>query len=160
MINLSQLWQFTSCWCPFIFSIFLNVYRFQVHGTRKGHTYLELSCYKIIARFVNNSYLTFILYWMQLHNSIQMIKLLAWCNLLYHNAHSEFIWQLESIPSMVQGVWSNDTNAQLEATTQFRKLLSIGTIYESPYSLSILDYIFMPMTSPSCRTKPANWWGD
>ncbi|KAG6427347.1 hypothetical protein SASPL_111589 [Salvia splendens] len=33
--------------------------------------------------------------------------------------------KLESIPSMVQGVWSNDTNAQLEATTQFRKLLSI-----------------------------------
>ncbi|KAG6437441.1 hypothetical protein SASPL_102358 [Salvia splendens] len=33
--------------------------------------------------------------------------------------------KLESIPSMVEGVWSNDTNAQLEATTQFRKLLSI-----------------------------------
>ncbi|XP_042049848.1 importin subunit alpha-4-like isoform X2 [Salvia splendens] len=33
--------------------------------------------------------------------------------------------KLESIPSMVQGVWSNDTNAQLDATTQFRKLLSI-----------------------------------
>ncbi|KAI3448469.1 hypothetical protein Pfo_005134 [Paulownia fortunei] len=33
--------------------------------------------------------------------------------------------KLESIPLMVQGVWSNDANAQLEATTQFRKLLSI-----------------------------------
>ncbi|XP_051144916.1 importin subunit alpha-4-like [Andrographis paniculata] len=33
--------------------------------------------------------------------------------------------KLESIPSMVQGVWSNDPNAQVEATTQFRKLLSI-----------------------------------
>ncbi|KAL8540950.1 hypothetical protein ACS0TY_002281 [Phlomoides rotata] len=33
--------------------------------------------------------------------------------------------KLESIPSMVQGVWSNDTNSQLEATTMFRKLLSI-----------------------------------
>ncbi|KAL1549535.1 Importin subunit alpha-4 [Salvia divinorum] len=33
--------------------------------------------------------------------------------------------KLESIPLMVQGVWSNDTNAQLDATTQFRKLLSI-----------------------------------
>ncbi|TQD91776.1 hypothetical protein C1H46_022618 [Malus baccata] len=33
--------------------------------------------------------------------------------------------RLESIPSMVQGVWSNDPALQLEATTQFRKLLSI-----------------------------------
>lgn len=34
--------------------------------------------------------------------------------------------QLESLPSMVAGVYSNDGNMQLEATTQFRKLLSIG----------------------------------
>ena len=34
--------------------------------------------------------------------------------------------QLESLPAMVQGVWSEDNQAQLEATTQFRKLLSIG----------------------------------
>ncbi|KAL2231308.1 importin subunit alpha-4 [Sesamum indicum] len=33
--------------------------------------------------------------------------------------------KLESIPLMVQGVWSNDPSAQVEATTQFRKLLSI-----------------------------------
>ncbi|KDP23371.1 hypothetical protein JCGZ_23204 [Jatropha curcas] len=33
--------------------------------------------------------------------------------------------QLESIPVMVQGVWSNDPGLQLDATTQFRKLLSI-----------------------------------
>lgn len=33
--------------------------------------------------------------------------------------------RLESIPVLVQGVWSADTAAQLEATTQFRKLLSI-----------------------------------
>ncbi|XP_052189538.1 importin subunit alpha-2-like [Diospyros lotus] len=33
--------------------------------------------------------------------------------------------KLESLPSMVAGVWSNDSNLQLEATTQFRKLLSI-----------------------------------
>ncbi|VVA26270.1 PREDICTED: importin [Prunus dulcis] len=33
--------------------------------------------------------------------------------------------RLESIPSMVQGVWSDDPTLQLEATTQFRKLLSI-----------------------------------
>ncbi|KAL2490372.1 Importin subunit alpha-4 [Abeliophyllum distichum] len=33
--------------------------------------------------------------------------------------------KLESIPLMVQGVWSDDPSAQVEATTQFRKLLSI-----------------------------------
>lgn len=33
--------------------------------------------------------------------------------------------KLESLPNMVAGVWSNDSNLQLEATTQFRKLLSI-----------------------------------
>ncbi|XP_062119044.1 importin subunit alpha-4-like [Humulus lupulus] len=33
--------------------------------------------------------------------------------------------RLESIPAMVQGVWSDDSALQLEATTQFRKLLSI-----------------------------------
>ncbi|KAI8012084.1 Importin subunit alpha-1b [Camellia lanceoleosa] len=36
--------------------------------------------------------------------------------------------KLESLPSMVAGVWSNDGNLQLEATTQFRKLLSIEVI--------------------------------
>lgn len=34
--------------------------------------------------------------------------------------------QLEHLPSMVAGVWSDDSTLQLEATTQFRKLLSIG----------------------------------
>ncbi|CAH1451850.1 unnamed protein product [Lactuca virosa] len=33
--------------------------------------------------------------------------------------------KLESLPAMVAGVYSNDNNMQLEATTQFRKLLSI-----------------------------------
>ncbi|KAI3696640.1 hypothetical protein L6452_29080 [Arctium lappa] len=33
--------------------------------------------------------------------------------------------KLEYLPSMVAGVYSNDNNMQLEATTQFRKLLSI-----------------------------------
>ncbi|CAH8254759.1 unnamed protein product [Arabidopsis lyrata] len=33
--------------------------------------------------------------------------------------------KLESLPSMVGGVWSDDRSLQLEATTQFRKLLSI-----------------------------------
>lgn len=34
--------------------------------------------------------------------------------------------QLESLPAMVQGVWSEDPKSQLDATSQFRKLLSIG----------------------------------
>ncbi|GFZ13776.1 importin alpha isoform 2 [Actinidia rufa] len=33
--------------------------------------------------------------------------------------------KLESLPAMVAGVWSEDSSLQLEATTQFRKLLSI-----------------------------------
>jgi HEAT repeat protein len=33
--------------------------------------------------------------------------------------------KLESLPAMVQGVWSEDPKAQLDATSQFRKLLSI-----------------------------------
>jgi importin subunit alpha-1 len=36
--------------------------------------------------------------------------------------------QLESVPAMVAGVYSEDPATQLEATTQFRKLLSIGLI--------------------------------
>ncbi|MCS4559124.1 hypothetical protein L9G74_22140, partial [Shewanella sp. C32] len=31
----------------------------------------------------------------------------------------------ESLPAMIGGVYSDDNNLQLEATTQFRKLLSI-----------------------------------
>lgn len=34
--------------------------------------------------------------------------------------------QLESLPRMVEAVWSNNTDLQLEATTNIRKLLSIG----------------------------------
>ncbi|KAH6808510.1 importin alpha isoform 1 [Perilla frutescens var. frutescens] len=33
--------------------------------------------------------------------------------------------KLESLPAMIAGVWSNEAALQLEATTQFRKLLSI-----------------------------------
>lgn len=50
--------------------------------------------------------------------------------------------QLESIPVLVQGVWSADTAAQLEATTQFRKLLSIGKgVVEITKNCSFLFYI-------------------
>lgn len=34
--------------------------------------------------------------------------------------------QLENLPLMVTSVWTDDASRQLEATTQFRKLLSIG----------------------------------
>ncbi|MBA0772081.1 hypothetical protein Gotri_007518 [Gossypium trilobum] len=34
--------------------------------------------------------------------------------------------KLENLPAMVAGVWADDNNMQLEATTQFRKLFSIG----------------------------------
>jgi importin subunit alpha-1 len=36
--------------------------------------------------------------------------------------------QLESLPAMVAGVYSEDAGTQLEAITQFRKLLSIGRL--------------------------------
>lgn len=40
--------------------------------------------------------------------------------------HSSALQQkLEGLPALVQAVLSNDPNVQLEATTQFRKLLSI-----------------------------------
>lgn len=50
--------------------------------------------------------------------------------------------QLESLPSMVAGVWSNDNNMQLEATTQFRKLLSIGMTNPAPASVLLILFNF------------------
>lgn len=43
--------------------------------------------------------------------------------------------QLESLPAMVAGVSSSDSNLQLEATTQFRKLLSIGSLSTTAFSV-------------------------
>jgi len=39
---------------------------------------------------------------------------------------------------MVQGVYSDDPQAQLEATTQFRKLLSIGRYTFVPFRSNFL----------------------
>jgi hypothetical protein len=44
---------------------------------------------------------------------------------------------------MVSGVYSDDNNTQLEATTQFRKLLSIGT------GLLIFQF-FVPSLKVTC----------
>lgn len=51
-------------------------------------------------------------------------------------------FQLESLPSMVAGVYSTDNNMQLEATTQFRKLLSIGIYHPSVIYLCLHTVIF------------------
>lgn len=60
--------------------------------------------------------------------------------------HANYGWlvrvQLEHLPSMVAGVWSDDSNLQLEATTQFRKLLSIGKKFDLS-SLMHLLYIYI-----------------
>jgi len=44
------------------------------------------------------------------------------------NFYGYLFVQLESLPAMVAGVWSDENPLQLEATTQFRKLLSIGNV--------------------------------
>ena len=43
--------------------------------------------------------------------------------------------QLERLPYMVQGVWSENLEQQIDATTQFRKLLSIGMPDQTPFEL-------------------------
>lgn len=49
--------------------------------------------------------------------------------------------KLESLPAMVGGVWSDDRSLQLEATTQFRKLLSIE---RSPPIEEVIDAGVVP----------------
>lgn len=68
---------------------------------------------------------------------------------------------------MVQGVWSDDPALQLEATTQFRKLLSIGLgaapilevhflfLFRWNIRVMFLTFVF----SFLCRTQPSNWRG-
>ena len=41
-----------------------------------------------------------------------------------------FLQNLESLPGMVAAIYSDDPATQLESTTQFRKLLSIGELYD------------------------------
>uniref|UniRef100_A0A6N2LYN5 IBB domain-containing protein n=1 Tax=Salix viminalis TaxID=40686 RepID=A0A6N2LYN5_SALVM len=51
--------------------------------------------------------------------------------------------QLEHLPSMVAGVWSEDGSLQLEATTQFRKLLSVGEKLLLGVYVIIVFYFFL-----------------
>lgn len=91
-----------------------------------------------------------------------------WLNLSSISLHESFLvlWlQLESIANMVQGVWSDDPALQIEATTWFRKLLSIGTDAFLTCRLNLLCYYCCPwliilLYSLLCifRTKPTYWW--
>eukprot|EP00253_Pinus_taeda_P033761 PITA_33761 len=54
--------------------------------------------------------------------------------------------KLESLPAMVAGVWFDDPTMQLEASTQFRKLLSIGN---SPEYMYLYYHFFMFRKWPS-----------
>lgn len=67
--------------------------------------------------------------------------------------------QLESLPAMIAGVWSDDNSQQLEATTQFRKLLSIGNC--GLFSKFLMHHYVVVSTSVKvvifvCRTKPSD----
>lgn len=66
---------------------------------------------------------------------------------------------------MVAGVWSDNSSLQLEATTQFRKLLSIGTFMciSLCYLFVFLFVLFCYESSTrfdccigDCRTKPSH----
>ena len=48
---------------------------------------------------------------------------------------------------MVAGVWSDDSNLQLEATTQFRKLLSIGIFFWVPFVLLKFAFLLAKIVS-------------
>ena len=52
---------------------------------------------------------------------------------------------MESLPVMVQGVQSNDPASQLEATTQFRKLLSIGVYASLPVQSAFIIWFYACM---------------
>ncbi|XP_056687724.1 AT-hook motif nuclear-localized protein 3-like [Spinacia oleracea] len=54
--------------------------------------------------------------------------------------------QIESLPQMVDGVCSDDGNAQLEATTHFRKLLSIGSYLMFSICIGLWEYVYKHLT--------------
>jgi importin subunit alpha-1 len=59
-------------------------------------------------------------------------------------AHSSALQQkLEGLPAMVQAVQSDDSAVQLEATTQFRKLLSIGEVSISSLGTARFGWMFV-----------------
>ena len=64
--------------------------------------------------------------------------------------------QLESLPAMVRGVWSEDPQQQLEATTQFRKLLSIGAqpSRSAPQLAAVLYCILADCAVPAAERNP------
>ena len=49
-------------------------------------------------------------------------ELFFWCVLF------RFLQNLENLPATVAAIYSDDPATQLEATTQFRRLLSIGVL--------------------------------
>jgi len=63
--------------------------------------------------------------------------------------------QLEQLPWMTQGVFSEDPKLQLEATTQFRKLLSIGKLPAPPIPLwwAHLSTWWSESVVPECTTR-------
>ena len=72
---------------------------------------------------------------------------LNWCG----NNGFPPVQQLESLPAMVAGVYSDDPSIQLESTTSFRKLLSIGTeVFQAwaKFGSGVMDICNPQLTSP------------
>ena len=64
--------------------------------------------------------------------------------------------QLRNLPQLKQGVSSDDPSAQLDATRQFRKLLSIGALVHASMAppsawQRIIACVFLPREEPTNR---------